>query len=354
LNAVRAAKKGEPAVQYLAIDLGSRTSQICIRSESGELLRERSWETQTLAAYLGTLEPSHVVLETSAEAFAVARAARRAGHEVTVVPSTMSKLLGVGSRGVKTDQRDARALSLAACRLVELPKVHVPSDQASHLRSLLTSRDVLVRSRTMLVNHVRGYMRTQLHYRIRATPKTLPEKLRKSRLSIPPHIDPVLDAISSLNEQIRTLDREIDAIAKSDPVCRNLMTMPGVGPITATRFAAALDTRERFPNASSVTSYLGLTAGERSSGMTQRRTRLTKAGPAAVRHVLVQAAWSLWRTRPQDPISLWANQVAHRRGKQIAIVALARKMAGILFAMWRDDVPYDQQRAADTRALAMT
>lgn len=333
-------------MEHLAIDLGSRTSQICIRSERGEILTETSCQTQHLVTYLRGRGPSRVVLETSSEAFAVARAAEACGHQVSVVPSTMSKILGVGSRGVKTDVRDARALSLASCRLDELPRVHIPSEAASELRSLNTSRDVLVRSRTQLVNRVRGYLRTELHQRMRCTPKTLGRRLRASTVSLPAHIEALLVVIDELNDQIGTLDRDLRALAESDPVCTRLMTLPGVGPVTATRFVAAIDTPTRFRTAQGVTSYLGLTAGERSSGQSKHRLGITKAGSAPVRRVLTQAAWSLWRTRPDDPVVRWAQQVAKRRGRQIAITALARKMAGILFALWRDETRYDAHRAA--------
>jgi transposase len=105
----------------------------------------------------------------------------------------------------------------------------------------------------------------------------------------------------------------------------------------------------RFATAHQVESYLGLVPGENSSSDRQQRLSITKAGPTALRWVLVQAAWALKRTRRQPaaiPLQLWAHQVELRRGKRIAMVALARKLAGILYAIWRDGTEYDGSRGA--------
>jgi transposase len=163
---------------------------------------------------------------------------------------------------------------------------------------------------------------------------------------LPEHVERQLQAISCVNELIKAADKQVLQLAGEQPVCRKLMTVPGVGPVTAVRFVAALDEVQRFPNAHALQSYLGLTPGENSSSERQRRTGITKAGPAPLRRVLVQAAWSALRTRPTDPMVIWANQIATRRGMFIAVVALARKIAGILFALWRDGATYRASRSA--------
>lgn len=123
------------------------------------------------------------------------------------------------------------------------------------------------------------------------------------------------------------------------------MSVPGVGPVTSLRFVAALDDRTRFPNAHAVQAFLGLTPGENSSSARKQRTGITKAGPAPVRRALVQAAWNFRRLRPLDPISRWAAQIEQRRGKFIATVAVARKLAGVLFALWRDGSTYQPNQS---------
>jgi transposase len=286
-------------------------------------------------------------------AFRIADAAVAAGHEVRVVPATLVKTLGVGARGVKNDQRDARVLSEVSSR-IDLPSVHIPSLLARELKSVSGSREVLIGTRTALINNVRGWMRTKL-WRVRSgATSSFPERVRghAQRLEqpIPPHIERQLTVLDQLDVQIREADRQIDSVAREHPVCRRLMTVPGVGPVTAVRFLAAIDQCERFAGAHALQSYLGLTPGERSSSTRERPTGITKAGPSAVRWALVQAAWSAWRRRPEEPMVRWARRVAERRGTQIAIVALARKLAGILFALWRDGTSYQACRTAASEA----
>ena len=336
-------------MQHVAIDLGSKESQICIRRSDGEVLQEMKHPTRKLGELMKEWAPSRVVLETSAEAFRIADQALAAGHQVRVVAATLVKTLGVGARGIKTDQRDARTLSEVSCR-IDLPSVHIPSALSRQLKSSCGGREVLIASRTKIVNNVRGWMRTEL-WKIRSgTPATLPDRLRaaaeKEAKPIPPHIERELTVLDVLNEQIRAAKREMTALAKSLPVARRLMTTPGVGPVTALRFLAALDDVTRFHNAHHVGSYLGLTPGERSSSERQQRTGITKAGPKVLRSVLIQAAWTVLRTHRTEPMAQWASQIADRRGRFIAVVALARKMAGILFAMWRDGTDYRANRGA--------
>lgn len=336
-------------MQHIAIDLGGRESQVCVRAEDGTILKEGKHPTAELEKLFRKEQKSRVILETSAEAFKVADAALKEGHEVRVVPATLAPALGVGARRTKTDKRDAQALSSASCKM-ELPSVHVPSREARERRSLCTAREALVSSRTQLINSVRGYLRTQLVRPAGGKTETFPRRVRK-RLErhpegMPAMIERILLAIEALNEQIAGADEELEQIAEADPTCRRLMTVPGVGPVTAVRFVAAVDQIDRFESAHKVEAYLGLTPGEDSSSDRERRTGITKAGPPRLRWTLVQAAWSLWRTRPTDRNVVWAQEIAKRRSKRVAIVALARKLAGILFTMWRNGADYDPNHQA--------
>ena len=134
-------------MNHLAIDLAARQSQICLRRADSEILIEEKRGTSRLAEWFGKLEPCTVILETCAESDQVAAWAKQAGHRVRVVPATLSRQLGVGSRGVKTDIRDARALSLASCR-IELPAVHLKSKTSRERLQLLNSRHSMVTART--------------------------------------------------------------------------------------------------------------------------------------------------------------------------------------------------------------
>ena len=329
---------------HIAVDVGSAKSQVCVREPGGEILEEGTWPTARLAERLQGYAPSRVVLETCAEAFAVAEAVKRAGHEVRVVPATLVRTLGVGSRGVKTDKRDARILSEVSCR-IEVPSVHIPSAMARELRMLCTLRDAMVTSRTKLINSVRGYLRGRLIKLGLGGSKTFHSRVRKklqgAEEGIPIAVDRLLCAIEQLSIQIEAATQELDLLAAGDPTCQRLMTAPGVGTISALRFFAAIDDIGRFPSHSAVQSYLGLTPGEHSSSERQRKTSITKAGSAPVRSTLGQACWCAWRSQPDDPLVHWAKKLAERRGRAIAIVAMTRRLVGILFAIWRDGTRYD-------------
>jgi transposase len=221
---------------------------------------------------------------------------------------------------------------------------------SQEVKAICVSREALVRMRTLLVNRVRSYLRSRIGPRLRATPDTLPAKVRRALLDdaegLPAHLERVLVVLETLREQIARADAELKALARADVRTRRLMTVPGVGPVTAARFVAALDDVDRFPNAASVASYLGLIPGENTTGFRAKRTRLTRAGAPQVRWALGQAAWSLYLHRPHDPMVQWAKQVAARRGAQVAIMALARKLAHVLYALWKHGTIYDPARGA--------
>jgi transposase len=342
-------------VKHAAIDLGGKESQICIRRPDGSIEEERKVPTRSLPKLMASWESSRIVMEVCSEAFSIADAAASSGHEVRVVPAQMVRLLGVGDRGVKNDQQDARHLSHASWR-TDVPSVHIPSKRSRELKSICGTRDALVETRTKLINTVRGWMRTQL-WRIRGgIPSTFPDRVRAHAQTIgqpiPNHIGRQLTVLELVNQEMRGADKDVREIAGNDAVCRRLMAIPGVGPITAVRFVAVIDDPKRFPTAHHVQSYLGLTPGEHSSSDRERKTGITKAGPEQLRRCLVQAAWSAQRVRTIHPMIEWSRRIAERRNNRIAMVALARKLAGIMFALWRDGSSYRPSRSAMSLELA--
>lgn len=346
-------------MHHAAIDLGSRESQICIRQPDGTIVEERKHPTRKLPEVFKTWPASRVVMEASAEAFKIADAALAAGHQVRVVPGKLVRLLGVGDRGVKNDQQDARHLSKASWQ-TDVPSVHIPSAAAREIKSFCGARDVLVATQRNLSNNVRGWLRTQLWKLPGGTMVTLPERLRTharaSGRELPEHIERQLTMLTQVTEQVQAANKQARRLAKEHPVCRRLMTVPGVGPITSLRFVAAIDDPSRFATAHRVQSYVGLTPGEHSSGGGGSKTGggkrgITKAGPSELRRCLVQAAWSVMLARRSHPMLEWVRQIAQRRSRPVAVVALARKLAGILFAIWRDGTTYEANHAARRNAL---
>ncbi len=236
--------------------------------EDGQVLREARVPTLQLEAEFHRPK-CRVIVETCAEAFGVADAALKLGHEARVVPATLVRALGVGARRMKSDRRDALALSSASCRM-DLPSVHIPSPWSRETKSMCSMRDGLVQSRTMLVNTVRGWMRAQRQLLSRGDPKRFPMRVRQLLLKdtearLPEFVERQLCTIEALNEQIKAADAQLTKRAKDHPVCARLMSVPGVGPQTALRFVAAVDEIGRFASAHELESYFGLTPGENSS-----------------------------------------------------------------------------------------
>jgi transposase len=332
-------------MEHVAIDLGGKQSQICIRASDGTILEEKRIPTEALFAYLARRARSRVVFETCAESFYVADEVMKQGHEVRVVPASLVRSLGVGARGLKTDRRDAQVLSEVSCR-IDIPSVHIPSTRSRDWKSLLSMRGGLVASRTKLINTVRGYLRGR-GLRVKSgSSKYFHARVRALGIELPLALDLQLETLETLSAQIRRADAEVARLAKADPVCRRLMTIPGIGPVTALAYVATLDAVDRFRYAHHVSAYLGLTPGERSSSERQHRLGITKAGSPSLRALLIQAAWSTWRRQHDKPIGRWADQIKQRRGKFVAVVALARKLAGIAFALWRDQTTFVAERAA--------
>jgi transposase len=170
-------------------------------------------------------------------------------------------------------------------------------------------------------------------------------------------IAPLLALLGPLNQQIEDLDERVSQLAVKDERVKRLLTMPQIGPVTAVSFVATLDEVGRFGGAHQVEAYLGLVPREWSSSEVQRRGRITKAGNSRMRWLLVEAAWRV-ATHKKRPETLalreWADRIARRRGMRVAVVALARKLGGILYALWRDGSVYDPAKLEAARARSAT
>lgn len=334
-------------MDHIGIDVHKRESQICIETTEGEVIEKRiRTERERFAEVLGKRPPAKILIEAMTESEWVARCLEELGHEVVVADPNYAAMYATRSRRVKTDRRDAATLA-DACRLQAYRPAHRASDRQRHVRAELAVRDALVRTRVKCVALVGALLRRHgIHlpsgnvdgFVVRAERQKMPLEQRQEIL-------PLIAVIRAVSVELETADGRIAAIAAQDPVIQRLRTVPGVGPITATAFVATLDTWERFSGPHQVEAYLGLVPSERSSGERQHKGRITKAGNSRARWLLVEAAWSILRSRREntEPLRRWAQRVAVRRGTKTGIVALARKLAGILYAMWRDGTSYERR-----------
>jgi transposase len=331
-------------VDHIGIDLHKKSSQICILTAGGELIEQRIPTTQErFAAALGKTPKTRILVEASTESEWAARCLEQLGHEVIVADPNYAPMYAQRTRKVKTDRRDARALA-EACRLGAYRPAHRTSDAQQHVRAHVAVREALVQTRCKYVYLASALLRRQGLRWSSGGPETFP--LRVGRLSLPEtlqeEIAPLLTLVKILTAQIQDADRQLVRLIANDPRAQRLCTVPGVGPVTAATFVATIDRVERFAGAHQVEAYLGLVPRELSSGEKQCRGRITKAGNGRARWLLVEAAWSILRYKKPETLALrrWAERIATRRGKTRAAVALARRLAGIMFAMLRDNTVY--------------
>jgi transposase len=332
----------------IGLDLHKRESQLCILTEEGEVIERRIVTSpERFRAVLGGRPRARVLLEASTESEWVARHVEALGHEVIVADPNFAPMYATRRRRVKTDRRDARTLA-EACRLGAFRPAHRLSDPQRHVRAELAVRDALVRTRTRYVAVIKALVRRDGLRLPRGEPERTAAKL--ARLPLPSalaeELGPLLALLAPLNAQIEAADQRLAGLGASEPVVARLMTAPTIGPVTAVAFVATLDDVTRFASAHQVAAFLGLTPSERSSGEQQRRGRISKTGNRRMRYLLVEAAWRVLRTNQPEaaPLRLWAEAIAQRRGRSIAAVALARRLAGILYAMWRDGQDYRAAR----------
>jgi transposase len=272
----------------------------------------------------------------------VAQAIEAAGHEVIVADPNYALMYGVTVRAVKTDRRDVAALA-EACRLGIYRAVHRVSAAQREIRRQLRIREQLIRLRTQAINLLRAQLRQEGYRLPSGSSATTAARCRALALTpgLQETLAPILGLLDDLAPRIQACDAAAATQAKADPVVRRLMTAPGVGPIVGLTYRAVMDDVGRFPDASTSTAFLGLVPREDSSGTRRRKGGITKRGPTALRALLIQAAWSIWRQRQgRAALHAWVERLAARRGRRIAVVALARRLARILYAMWRDGCDY--------------
>lgn len=330
---------------YGAIDLHSRFSEVRVVDAEGRVLRERRVTTTRgqLRQVLAGWSPLRVVVEASTESEWVAQALEADGHEVVVVDPNYAPMYGTLQRRVKTDRRDVAALA-EANRRGWYRAAHRVSAAQRRVRQHLAVRRRLVGLRSTLISQLRALLRQDGFRLPNGSSATV--VARAARVEVPAALGavlrPLLETLSALQPLITSATRRLEQQAAAEPLVQRLQSVPGVGPLVALSFRATVDDIQRFPSANQVSSSLGLVPSEDSSAERRVRGHITKIGAGATRALLVQAAWAFWRSRRSrgTPVHQWVDALAARRGKRIAVVALARRLSRILYALWRDGTTF--------------
>ena len=340
-------------MDMIGIDLHKRESQLCILAKDGAVSERRIVTSrERFTAVFGGRAAARVLVEASTESEWVAQHLESLGHEVIVADPNYAAMYATRSRRVKTDKRDARTLA-EALRIGAYRPVHRVSAARQHVRAELAVREALVRTRTRYVSVAKALVRRDGLRVTSSASHVAAQRIAALDLSeaLAAELTPLFDVLDPINAHINAADRRLAALVATDPVVARLATAPSIGPVTASAVVATVDDITRFRSAHQFEAFLGLVPSERSSGEQRHRGRITKAGNTRVRMLLVEAGWRLLRSRTADAAALraWGLSIAARRGTRVAVVALARRLAGILYAMWRDGVPYDASRLRGPR-----
>jgi transposase len=252
----------------------------------------------------------------------------------------------------KTDRNDARGIA-QVLRTGWFSPVHMKSREAHGQRALLSTRKALLKKTMDLANEVRGLLKV---FGIR-----LPKAVKHGSFDgvVRPMIEmdeilahalvPLLDARLVLYQHFLELDLRVKRAASHDEVCMRMMTVPGVGPIAALTFKAAVDDPARFKRSRTVAAHFGLTPRRYQSGEHDNPGRISKAGDRDVRATLYAAANALlMRTMAGSQIKSWGMRLMRTKGRRRAVVAVARKLAVLLHRMWIDGTEFRQDQVGGT------
>jgi transposase len=249
----------------------------------------------------------------------------------------------VKSRRVKSDKADAYALA-EMLRTGWYRAVYVKSEDSHRLKAMLGARDQLVRAKRALGNQVRGLLRPFVRLPSRQGTKKFAEAAHQAVWRdnmLHASVTALLEALAAIEGQIARLDEQLKELARRSPVCWRLMSVPGVGPIVALAFMAAIEDINRFRRMRSVGAYLGLTTRRYQSGETDVVLGISRQGDAMARHYLYEAANVLLTTvRRPSALKSWGLKLMKRRGPKRARVAVARRLAILLGRIWKDQTHF--------------
>jgi transposase len=346
-------------MRSIGLDLGARHIAYCEVSGGKVIERATVKSLSDLKSRLGPdCPPARVAFEACREGWHVHDRLKEWGNEPCMLDTTRIRQIGVGQHKRKNDPIDAEAMA-HAIDSGRVHKAHVLSPERRKLRAQLSIRGALVETRAQYITTIRGLGRAAGVLLPRCHVEHFVARVEQAPLDEPTRmlIEPLLTVLRTIETEIIRVEQILSGFAEKDPVLKLCATVPGVGLIVAATFVSVIDDAKRFKNAHSVGAYLGLVPSESTTGGPNKRRlgSITKQGSRMARAMLVQAAWATLRSRAsEDPLKLWGHQLAATRGKRIAVVALARKLSGILWAMWRDGTVYDPASLAARSAQGVT
>lgn len=348
-----------PVTLTIGLDLGDRKLQLCALDEQRSVVRRKELTTtrDSLVREFGGLPRSRLIMEAGPQSLWISVLLRELGHAVLVVNPRKVKLISQGGR--KTDRRDAEMLARLALGMPELlGETHHRTLAAQADLSVMRARDVLVRTRTHLVAHVRGILKA---FGIRLPSWSASCFGKRAGKEIPaslqPALAPVLAVLAELEVQIRQFDRTIEqVVGERYPKAARLRQVVGVGPITAAAFVLTIGDPTRFRRSRDVGPWAGLCPKKQESGDRDPQLGIAKTGDGFLRRILVNASHYILGPFGRDcDLRRFGLRICERGGgksKRRAVVAVARKLAVLLHRLLVSDAVYEPLRDKTLAATA--
>ena len=338
----------------IGCDLGDKKSELCLLKPAGEIERLKVKTTpDAFRAFFSEVELAHVVIEVGMHSRWVSALLVELGHRVTVANPRRLRLISQSES--KTDRNDAELLArLGRADTELLAPIKHRGGQAQADLAVAKARDVLVATRTRLVNHARGTVKSMGH----RLPTCAAEAFhRLAGAAVPPELKPALDPVfatlARLQEQIGECDRELKKVSRRYPDVEVVGAVDGVGLLTALVFLLTLEDKERFRKSRAVGAFVGLRPRKDQSGDSDKQLRITKTGDTFLRRLLVCSAnYILGPFGKDSDLRRWGLTLAERGGKNArkrAKVAVARKLVVLMHRLWVTGEEYEPLRNTKLR-----
>ena len=345
----------------IGMDLGDRTSAYCVRTLGQEIVLEGAVATkaEALVEAFRDLRRQRVVIETGTHSRWIAQLLELMGHEVIVGNARKLKLISENNQ--KSDKVDARLLSQLGCVNADWLHPVYQRSQATHSDLLLIRcREALVETRTALINHVRGTVKS---FGCRVSECAAEGFVEVARGEIPEALKPalsgVLETLDGINEQLHYYECQIRQFCETKyrEATKCMMQVSGVGPITALTFVLTIEDKDRFEKSRDVGPYLGLVPKKRQSGERDPHLGITKAGDEMLRKLLVNCAHHILGQKGQDSdLRRWglglvrgAEKKGTRGSRKLGAAAVARKLAVLMHRLWVTGARYEPLRKSEKR-----
>lgn len=336
----------------VAVDLAKHVYEVAVSEEVGRVSEEHRLSRGRFRRFLEECDRSEILMEACSTAHYWGRECERLGHRVRLLhPGDVARYRD----GNKTDRADAKAL-LEASRNAALDSVPVKTEDQQAVLALHRIRSGYMRTRTARINAVRAHLGeygvtiAQGAKRVIGEARAVLEQGEVIPWFLAEELGRLLDEIEALTARARGIEERLRQLTKRMPAAECLLTVPGIGVLTATALVAFVGDVRRFGSGRSFAAYLGLTPREYSSGATRRLGRITKRGNRYLRTLLVHGARAALRAgsvvEEPDDLRSWALRIQKRRGHNVAAVALANKLARVAWRVWRDERPFEPRTAA--------